>query len=90
MISNDKGQIVYNEEMIQHFVSIYEKQLGTEVNCDSIWDRAAELIKEVRDEEIIKEAMFSVGDDKASGPDGFSSQFFKSFVVLFRLMFVMQ
>lgn len=34
------------------------------------------LIKEVTTEEV-KEAMFSIKDDKAPGPDGFNSKFFK-------------
>lgn len=35
-------------------------------------------MKEVSDDEI-KMAMFGVGDDKAPGPDGYTSRFFKSF-----------
>ncbi|GJX34584.1 RNA-directed DNA polymerase, eukaryota, reverse transcriptase zinc-binding domain protein [Tanacetum coccineum] len=34
------------------------------------------MISEVSDKEI-KEAMFGIGDDKAPGPDGFTSKFFK-------------
>ncbi|GJT78501.1 RNA-directed DNA polymerase, eukaryota, reverse transcriptase zinc-binding domain protein [Tanacetum coccineum] len=37
---------------------------------------AEEMIKEVSEKEIM-EAMFDIGDNKASGPEGFSSVFFK-------------
>ncbi|GKC52243.1 RNA-directed DNA polymerase, eukaryota, reverse transcriptase zinc-binding domain protein [Tanacetum coccineum] len=39
-------------------------------------DEAEEMIKEVSDKEI-KVALFDIGDNKAPGPDGFSSVFFK-------------
>jgi len=38
--------------------------------------QAASLLKEVTSEEI-KEALFSIGNDKAPGPDGYSALFFK-------------
>nr|KAJ0184832.1 hypothetical protein LSAT_V11C900454780 [Lactuca sativa] len=38
--------------------------------------QALDMIKEVTDEEI-KAALFDIDDDKAPGPDGFSSKFFK-------------
>ena len=40
-------------------------------------DIALSLIKEVSDEEI-KIALFDIEDDKASGPDGYTSKFFKA------------
>ncbi|XP_022014922.1 uncharacterized protein LOC110914438 [Helianthus annuus] len=39
-------------------------------------DKAQLMVREVSNEEI-KNAMFDIGDNKASGPDGFSSVFFK-------------
>ncbi|CAI9259916.1 unnamed protein product [Lactuca saligna] len=38
--------------------------------------QAVDMIKDVTDEEI-KAALFDIDDDKAPGPDGFSSKFFK-------------
>ncbi|GJX00245.1 RNA-directed DNA polymerase, eukaryota, reverse transcriptase zinc-binding domain protein [Tanacetum coccineum] len=40
-------------------------------------DEANFMIREVNDREI-KDAMFSIGDNKAPGPDGFSAKFFKN------------
>ncbi|GJW05972.1 ribonuclease H-like domain-containing protein [Tanacetum coccineum] len=42
----------------------------------SINEEAEEMVKEVSDKEI-KEAMFDIEDNRAPGPDGFSSVFFK-------------
>lgn len=36
-INNDDGKMLGNEEMNQHFVSAFQKQLGSDVDCDSIW-----------------------------------------------------
>ena len=38
-------------------------------------DQARTLIRVFSNEEI-KEALFSIGDDKAPGPDGYSAYFF--------------
>ncbi|GKG56885.1 hypothetical protein Tco_0582236, partial [Tanacetum coccineum] len=40
-------------------------------------EKAVELIKPVTDEEI-KDALFSIDVNKASGPDGYTSKFFKA------------
>nr|GEV61532.1 hypothetical protein [Tanacetum cinerariifolium] len=40
-------------------------------------DKAIEMIKPVSNEEI-KGALFSIGDNKSSGPDGYSLRFFKA------------
>ncbi|GKA33654.1 hypothetical protein Tco_0720083 [Tanacetum coccineum] len=37
---------------------------------------ALEMVRDVTDKEI-KDALFSIGDDKSPGPDGFSAAFFK-------------
>ncbi|XP_057460090.1 uncharacterized protein LOC130750511 [Actinidia eriantha] len=57
--------------------------LTTQIDKDILRDgmlvdeaQATDLIREVSDEDI-KEALFSIGDDKAPGPDGFSSYFYK-------------
>ncbi|GJZ07586.1 RNA-directed DNA polymerase, eukaryota, reverse transcriptase zinc-binding domain protein [Tanacetum coccineum] len=70
---------VYNE-----VVKDEENLLAQEarVECEDLFsnvlsnDEAEEMIKEVSDKEI-KVALFDIGDNKAPGPDGFSSVFFK-------------
>ena len=70
------------------FVDYYKSLLGTRKECTRLdkeilsagnpvsEDQAVELIRPVLDEEI-KAALFEIGDDKAPGPDGYSSCFFK-------------
>ena len=70
------------------FVHFYKGLLGTkggciELNRDMVAqgkkldpEQAQILIHPVTEEEI-KKALFSIGDDKAPGPDGYSSYFFK-------------
>ncbi|GJY64314.1 pre-mRNA-splicing factor ATP-dependent RNA helicase DEAH7 [Tanacetum coccineum] len=69
------------------FVSHYNAFLGTQAACDEldsedlfhkkVSDLANEnMTKPITNEEI-KRAMFGIGDDKARGPDGFTSAFFK-------------
>lgn len=87
-VLNEEGVLVEGQDMVQVFVSFYKRLLGTREYCDSISDlddwipkvphnKLADLIKDV-DEEEIKSAMFSIGDEKAPGPDEYSSRFFKS------------
>nr|GEV62489.1 hypothetical protein [Tanacetum cinerariifolium] len=69
------------------FVSHYESFLGTNMACDDLNTTGlfnkkvyvasnANMIRLVTNDEI-KRAMFDIGDDKASGPDGYMSAFFK-------------
>ena len=70
------------------FVDYYRNLLGTRKDCGKLdkeivsvgnlvsVDQASDLIRPVLDEEI-KGALFDIGDDKAPGPDGYSSCFFK-------------
>ncbi|GJU88114.1 hypothetical protein Tco_1300537 [Tanacetum coccineum] len=69
------------------FVHHYEMFLGTqmtcdELNCDGLFTKVisdqscSNMVRNITDEEI-KKAMFSIGDDRAPGPDGFTSAFFK-------------
>ncbi|GKA88883.1 RNA-directed DNA polymerase, eukaryota, reverse transcriptase zinc-binding domain protein [Tanacetum coccineum] len=44
---------------------------------DKVAEQFVDLIKDVSDLEI-KEALFSIEDNKASGPDGYTSKFFKA------------
>lgn len=87
-ILNDDGVEVMDQDMNFQFVSFYKNLLGSKDNCDRIqglddWilkipdHKVPDLIKVVCDEEI-KLAMFNIGDEKAPGPDGYTSCFFKS------------
>ncbi|GJY09973.1 hypothetical protein Tco_0378158 [Tanacetum coccineum] len=69
------------------FVSHYESFLGTNMDCKflntmDLFDKKvsvasnSNMIRQVTNNEI-KQAMFDIGDDKAPGPDGYSSAFFK-------------
>ncbi|GKC44700.1 aspartic peptidase, partial [Tanacetum coccineum] len=52
--------------------------LGTDMECDDriSMDISLNMVQNVTNEEI-KAAMFDIGDDRAPGPDGFTSAFFK-------------
>jgi len=77
------------EEVASEFVRYYEGLIGThsQVLCvdrevlqsgQGISDlQATALVRDVSSEEI-KEALFSIGNDKAPGPDGYTALFFKS------------
>lgn len=88
MIGND-GRSFEGKDVADQFVQHYENFLGT---CDqvtpiqdpnSLFSRklplecADNMIRSFSEEDI-KSAMFSVGDKKAPGPDGYTSRFFKS------------
>ncbi|GKB79744.1 RNA-directed DNA polymerase, eukaryota, reverse transcriptase zinc-binding domain protein, partial [Tanacetum coccineum] len=87
-ICDEKGERFYGEDVPDQFVKHFQQFLGTErkvqpmVDCDHIFTKqlssleANEMIKEVTSEEI-KSTMFDIKDDKATGPDGFTSCFFK-------------
>ncbi|GKA67296.1 putative RNA-directed DNA polymerase, eukaryota, reverse transcriptase zinc-binding domain protein [Tanacetum coccineum] len=69
------------------FVSHYESFIGSSLECDllnteglfnkKVFDGSnMQMIRPVTNAEI-KTAMFDIGDDKAPGPDGYTSMFFK-------------
>nr|GEW05144.1 hypothetical protein [Tanacetum cinerariifolium] len=77
------------DDIANIFVSHFSSFLGTQdhvydvEDVDNLFkkrldaDVALDLIKHVNDKEI-KDALFSIDDNKASGPDGYSSNFFKA------------
>nr|GEU76060.1 hypothetical protein [Tanacetum cinerariifolium] len=87
VVMNSKGVIYENEKVAEALVAHYEMFLGQHGTviplCDSnlfqnhLDDVAAiEMIREVSDQEI-KDAIFSMGNDKSLGPDGYTAAFFK-------------
>ncbi|XP_057953284.1 uncharacterized protein LOC131147748 [Malania oleifera] len=77
-----------NKEVAEEFVTYYKQLLGSEEACSlvdpQVIDRGptlneeqAKVMVEVVIGEEIKEALFSIGEDKSPGPDGYSSGFFK-------------
>lgn len=86
-ISDEEGNVLQGEEMNEHFLDFYKKPLGTKDECDKFIglepfanrldsSSVADMVRIVTDEEI-KKVIFAMGDDKPSGPDGYSAIFFK-------------
>ncbi|GJZ76220.1 RNA-directed DNA polymerase, eukaryota, reverse transcriptase zinc-binding domain protein [Tanacetum coccineum] len=88
-VYDDYGNVFYNDDMAAKFVEHFQNFFG---KCDKVYPiedhgnlftkkidlvTAMELIKPVFDEEI-KMALFDIDDNKASGPNGSTSKFFKS------------
>ena len=77
-----------NDQVVEEFVRYYQALLGTSSLCEPIdfdvirsgplvsVQQCAMLIGVISDQEI-KAALFDIGEDKAPGPDGYSSCFFK-------------
>ncbi|GKC53275.1 RNA-directed DNA polymerase, eukaryota, reverse transcriptase zinc-binding domain protein, partial [Tanacetum coccineum] len=87
IVTDSVGTIYKNDCVAKAFVSHYEVFLGHEgvtspLNFQGLYDQvldneaAIDMIREVNDNEI-KEALFSMGNDKSSGPDGYTAAFFK-------------
>jgi len=89
-ISKEDGALTEStEEVASEFVRYYERLLGSASQVQHV-DRevlltgrrvsnqqAESLVRQVSSEEI-KEALFSIGNDKSPGPDGYGALFFKS------------
>ncbi|GJV82914.1 hypothetical protein Tco_1522812 [Tanacetum coccineum] len=87
VITNSDNVEVTGNLVPNVFVSHYMSFLGSDMICDgldcddlflnTVFDMANEnMVKLVTNEEI-KRVMYGIGDDKAPGPDGFTSVFFK-------------
>ncbi|GKD80428.1 hypothetical protein Tco_1347267, partial [Tanacetum coccineum] len=73
--------------VVEAFVSHYENFLGNTMTCDNLnidglfLNKVSDLantnmVRPITDTET-KAAMFDIGDDRALGPDGYTSAFFK-------------
>ncbi|GJV31218.1 hypothetical protein Tco_1391618 [Tanacetum coccineum] len=87
VITNSEGVVFENEKVSEAFVSHYEVFLGQSGSVSTICTSdlfvnrldigaALDMIRDVNDQEI-KDAIFSMGNDKSPGPDGFTAAFFK-------------
>ncbi|GKE20061.1 putative RNA-directed DNA polymerase, partial [Tanacetum coccineum] len=87
-ILNSENQQVSGSLVHEVFISHYEQFLGSSTNCQSLnmeglfsksvsVINATNMIRVVTNKEI-KATMFDIGDDKAPGPDGFTSVFYKN------------
>lgn len=85
----EDGTRVTGDQVGIQFQQHFEKFLGTKSDASPMGDEMAdmfiqkvsdmeamEMIKMVTEEEI-KHALFDIEDNKAPGPDGFTSKFFK-------------
>nr|GEV38302.1 hypothetical protein [Tanacetum cinerariifolium] len=86
VITSYDGTMFHNEQVANVFVSHYEQFLGQPGDTSSfsidllfnkrLNDDASYMIRTVTRQEI-KNAMFSMGNEKAPGPDGYTVAFFK-------------
>ncbi|KAL0282464.1 UNVERIFIED_CONTAM: putative mitochondrial protein [Sesamum radiatum] len=91
-IRNEDGHtLTTQEDVVNEFVSFYQRLLGGDRRREFIdlrylrpWARhvltqeeSQELVQSVTREEI-KDAFFDIAEDKAPGPDGYSSGFYKA------------
>nr|GEV83317.1 hypothetical protein [Tanacetum cinerariifolium] len=87
VVMNGDGILFANENVPAAFVAHYEMFLGqadvTNVfNDTNLFNTcldeqvALNMVRNVSDREV-KEALFSIGDDKSPGPDGYTAAFFK-------------
>ena len=87
-VQDEMGNKVEGEEVSKQFVKHFEQFLGKQTSVvelpdldnlfiNKLTDSEAEyMVTDVSDAEI-KKAMFSIDNNKAPGPDGFSSLFYK-------------
>ncbi|GJU82334.1 hypothetical protein Tco_1284699 [Tanacetum coccineum] len=87
VISNSEGIVFSGDQVANAFVSHYEEFLGhkgqhSDLNTLNLFpnkldpEDALNMIRPVTQKEV-KDAMFSMGNDKSPGPDGFTAAFFK-------------
>ncbi|GJY25818.1 RNA-directed DNA polymerase, eukaryota, reverse transcriptase zinc-binding domain protein [Tanacetum coccineum] len=87
VVTNSDGMVFENENAASAFVSHYEAFLGQSGTTCGLNDNdlfhvildqnvAIDMIRNVTRQEV-KNALFSMGNDKAPGPDGYMAAFFK-------------
>ncbi|KAJ9536498.1 hypothetical protein OSB04_un000335 [Centaurea solstitialis] len=88
-VCNAAGVYVFDDDVAMAFIDHFVSIIGTNdtqvmpVMPDSLFHNrlslgnAVHMIRPIQDSEI-RDALFSIGNDKAPGSDGFSSKFFKA------------
>ncbi|GJR12441.1 hypothetical protein Tco_0795093 [Tanacetum coccineum] len=88
VITDATGAVFHNDDMAKAFINHYEIFLGQPgstqgFNVDNLLstclsaNKALDMIRPFSSKEV-KEAMFSMGNDKSPDPDGYTAAFFKS------------
>nr|GEU96327.1 hypothetical protein [Tanacetum cinerariifolium] len=87
VVTDANGVVFQNEKVVDAFISHYEVFLGqpgttNDMDTNNLFqtrltaDDALNTVRVKSDQEV-KEAMFSIGNDKSPGPDGYTAAFFK-------------
>ncbi|GKC86271.1 hypothetical protein Tco_1141988 [Tanacetum coccineum] len=87
VVSNSDGTVFTGDQVAKAFISHYETFLGQEgttsyLDTHNLFptklnpDSALDMVRHVTSKEV-KDAIFSMGNDKSPGPDGFTTAFFK-------------
>ncbi|GKE76256.1 RNA-directed DNA polymerase, eukaryota, reverse transcriptase zinc-binding domain protein, partial [Tanacetum coccineum] len=87
VVTDAEGVVFQNDDVAKAFISHYEVFLGQpgithEFNTTDLFltrlssSEALEMVRTVSSQEV-KTAIFSMGNDKSPGPDGFTAAFFK-------------
>jgi len=86
MVRDDGSITSSSEQVADEFIGFYQKLLGIDICYEPILPSILRLGTSIPREQVnylirgisvqeIKDALFDIGDDKAPGPDGFSSYF---------------
>ncbi|XP_022003085.1 uncharacterized protein LOC110900505 [Helianthus annuus] len=86
-IKDTKGNLFEGDDVATTLLAHYSVFMGTEDHVDKVDDTdmfvnvlqsnvAENMVRQVTEDEV-KQAMFSIGENKAPGPDGYTSAFFK-------------
>ncbi|GJT03880.1 RNA-directed DNA polymerase, eukaryota, reverse transcriptase zinc-binding domain protein [Tanacetum coccineum] len=87
-VCDENGNWFEGDNVAVQFVNHFEKFLGNKGDVEQIENpselftnkisqgKAEDMVREVTNKEI-KDAIFDIGNDKAPGPDGFTTTFFK-------------